>query len=73
MEDITINDTEAINNHKLYLKGNANIPARFWQYRLYSINRPFNKAELLKMGFVQYDLTAAIKRYNGVSYSLLSN
>jgi len=70
-KDITLNDTEEIANHKLYMRGNAMIPQRFWQYKLININRPFDENDL--KGFILIDLKAAIIKHNGVSYSLLIN
>ena len=72
-KDITLDDTEAIAKHRLFFKGNTIIPARFWDYKLFNIDRPYNEEGLLKEGYQELNLLEAVKLHNGVSYSLLAN
>ncbi len=70
---ILIGDEENINNHVLYVKGNAWIPQRFWDYHLYNINRPFDKDWLKSNNFLQIDLKETVEKYEGISWTHLKN
>jgi len=70
---ITIEDTEEIKNHILFSRGDCWTPARFYDYLLININRPYNEAQFIKNGFIKVDLLNIIKRFDGISYEYLSN
>lgn len=72
-KDITLEDVEAIKHHRLFHKGTSIIPARFWKYALVNTERPYDIDVLLKNGYTELDVEAAVKRHDGVSYSLLVN
>lgn len=73
MKAIFKEDKEAIADHVLYMHGNAWIPARFYDYKLYNINRPIPEEWLKKSNYSKIDLEQAVIKYDGVSYELLNN
>ena len=70
---INIGDTELIDSHVLYCRGNAWTPSRFWDYELYNINRPFDEKELIKKGYYKMDLKSTVEKYDGVGWDFLKN
>lgn len=65
--------TEQINNYKLFRNGNAHVPARFWEYKLINVTRGYEKDLLNTNGYLEMNINEAIKKHNGISFSLLVN
>lgn len=73
MEFIDQDDLVSLGKYRLFLKGNAWTPQRFWEWKLFDKEKPIDEYFLRFRGFYEINIIDVAKRNKGISMTLLCN